>query len=94
MYPSLGDTETYVSPYQVTHIIQLGSKRTDQILLMSNTSSEKARKCNKTVSHLSDIGAHVIQFSVSFWLWWMTNQKWSLEGFVMYWIFTKLEEMS
>lgn len=94
MYPSLGDTETYVSPYQVTHIIQLGSKRTDQILLMSNTSSEKAHKCNKTVSHLSDIGAHVIQFSISFWLWWMTNQKWSLEGFVMYWIFTKLEEMS
>lgn len=64
MHPSLGDTETYVSAYQVTHIIQFGSKRTDQILLMSNTSSEKTHGCNKTVSYLSDIGAHVIRFGV------------------------------
>lgn len=46
MYHSLGDTETYVSPYPLTDIIQFDFKRTNQILLKSNTSSKKARRYN------------------------------------------------
>ena len=59
MYHSLGDTETYVSPYPLTNIIQFDFKRTNQILLKSNTSSKKARRYIIAVPHSSDRGAHV-----------------------------------
>ena len=41
MYDSLGDTETHVNSYPLTDIIQLDFKRTDQILLTSNTATKK-----------------------------------------------------
>lgn len=58
MYHSLGATETYVSPYPLTDMIQFDFKRADQILLRSNTSSKKNHKLNRTAA---DRGV-VIQF--------------------------------
>ena len=49
MYHSLGDTETYVSPYPLTDVIQFDFKRADQMLLTSNMSSKKTHKCVTTV---------------------------------------------
>lgn len=68
MYDSLGDTETYVNPYPLTDMIQFDFKHTDQILLMSNTSSKKGHKYNIDVPHLSDLGWALIQFRTSVWL--------------------------
>ena len=69
MYHSLGDTETYVSPYPLTDIIQFDFKRTNQILLKSNTSSKKTRRYNISVPDSSDRGATcgaLIQFRASY----------------------------
>lgn len=48
MYRSLGVTETYVSPYPLTDVIQFDFKRADQILLRSSASPKKNHKFNRT----------------------------------------------
>ena len=46
MYDSLGDTETHVNPDPLMGIIPFDFKRTDQMLLTSNTSSQRKELVN------------------------------------------------
>lgn len=77
MYHSLGDSETYVSPYPLTDIIQFDSKRTDQILLAADTSSKKARKHSRcfTFSSYWSTCKVVTRFREPFWPFWKDGPK-------------------